>query len=133
MIFAAVAGEEQGLYGSDHLAKTLKNASRNVEGNWNNDIIGTGTSQPFEPINNYTVRLFGASILYPNASTAAEITDIGIIGGWNDSPAQNLGRYIAEVTAGAASYVGMQVALIYRSDRYLRKCSRSCSALSAIH
>lgn len=32
MIFAAVAGEEQGLYGSYHLAATLKNQSYNVEG-----------------------------------------------------------------------------------------------------
>lgn len=34
MIFAATAGEEQGLYGSGNLAATLKNASLNVEGNW---------------------------------------------------------------------------------------------------
>lgn len=33
MIFAATAGEEQGLYGSNHLAQTLANASVNVEGN----------------------------------------------------------------------------------------------------
>lgn len=36
------------------------------------------------------------------------------------TPAQNLGRFIAEVAAGAATYVGMQVALIYRGDRFLR-------------
>lgn len=42
------------------------------------------------------------------------------MGGWNDSPAQNLGRYIAEVAAGAAKHVGMQVALISRPDRFLR-------------
>jgi len=36
MIFAAVAAEEQGLYGSDHLAKTLKAQGYNVEGHWNN-------------------------------------------------------------------------------------------------
>lgn len=120
MIFAATAGEEQGLYGSANLAQTLKNQSANVEGNWNNDIIGTGHNAPFTAINDYTIRLFGASIYYPNASSAALGEEIGIIGGWNDSPAQNLGRYIAEVAAGAAEWVGMQVALIYRSDRYLR-------------
>lgn len=120
MIFAATAGEEQDLYGSAHLAKTLKSAGYDVEGNWNNDIIGTGLSQPFSPINNYTVRLFGASIYYPNASTSEIEETYGIIGGWNDSPAQNLGRYIAEIAAGAAAYVGMQVALVYRPDRYLR-------------
>lgn len=122
MIFAAVSGEEQGLYGSAHLARTLKQAGYRVEGNWNNDIVGTGRSQPFAPINEYTVRLFGASTFFPNATnaSAAAQRQVGQIGGWNDSPAQNLGRYIAEVAAGAARYVGMQVVLIYRSDRFLR-------------
>jgi len=125
MIFAAVTGEEQGLYGSKFLAETLKNASINVEGHWDNDIVGTGTSQPFSPINNYTVRLFGASAAYPlSTSNHTEALDnlelLGEIGGQNDSPAQNLGRFIAEIVAGAAQYVNMQVALIYRADRFLR-------------
>ncbi|MCJ1318286.1 hypothetical protein MMC15_003614 [Xylographa vitiligo] len=126
MIFAAVAGEEQDLYGSNHLAQTLKNASVNVEGNWNNDIVGTGSSSPFFPVNNYTIRLFGASYAYPASSLlnstelAGELQEIGIIGGENDSPARNLGRFIAEIAAGASKEVNMQVALIYRPDRYLR-------------
>ncbi len=120
MIFAATAGEEQASYGATHLAKTLKKEGRNVEGNWNNDIVGTGRNEPFAAINDYTVRLFGASIFYPNASTSEEQTEAGLIGAWNDSPAQNLGRYIAEIAAGAAEAVGMQVALIYRPDRFLR-------------
>ena len=120
MIFAAVAGEEQDLYGSNFLAQTLKNASVNVEGNWNNDIVGTGSSQPFSPINNYTIRLFGASALYPLLDTDDELETLGEIGGENDSPARNLGRYIAEIVAGASQYINMQVALIYRADRFLR-------------
>ncbi|KAM3417293.1 Peptide hydrolase [Cercospora zeina] len=122
MIFASVAGEEQGLYGSANLAKTLKEAGYRVEGNWNNDIVGTGKSQPFAPINDYTVRLFGPSIFFPNSTDAfaAYQRITAQIGGWNDSPAQNLGRFIAEVAAGAAEFVGMQVALIYRADRFLR-------------
>lgn len=120
LLFAAVAGEEQSLFGSAHLAQTLKAQGYNVEGNWNNDIVGTGQFSPFSPINNYTVRLFGASILYPNASTSAFQQRIGQIGYENDSPARNLGRFIAEVAAGAAEEVDMQVALIYRADRFLR-------------
>ena len=122
MIFAAVAGEEQSLYGSAHLAQTLKNASVNVEGNWNNDIVGTGSFSPFAPINNYTIRLFGASYAYPASAaiTSTVLSSISQIGGENDSPARNLGRFIAEVAAGAIEYVNMQVALIYRPDRFLR-------------
>jgi hypothetical protein len=120
MIFAAVAGEEQNLYGSAHLAKTLKKAGYNVEGHFNDDTVGTGKNKPFHPINDYTIRLFGASIYYPNVSTSEEETEIGLTGGWNDSPAQNLGRAIAEIAAGAINNVGMQVKLIYRPDRFLR-------------
>lgn len=120
MLFAAVSAEEQGLYGSAHLAQTLKNTSMRVEGNWNNDIVGTGKSSPFSAINDHTIRLFGASLLYPNATTAAYADTIGEVGYENDSPARNLGRFISEIAAGAAELVGMQVALIYRPDRFLR-------------
>lgn len=120
MIFAATAGEEQNLYGSAHLAQSLRDEGVDVEGNFNNDIVGTGQFSPFSPINNYTIRLFGASILYPNVTGPAASQEIGIIGGENDSPARNLGRFIAELAAGAAQHVQMQVALIYRPDRYLR-------------
>lgn len=122
MIFAATSGEEQSLLGSAHLAQTLKNSSRNVEGNWNNDIVGTGSSAPTAPVNNHTVRLFGASLLYPASTiaTSSYLSNIGLIGGENDSPARNLGRFIAEVAAGASQETDMQVALIYRPDRYLR-------------
>lgn len=120
MIFAATAGEEQSLYGATHLAQTLKAQGANVEGNWNNDIVGAGHFRPFSPINNHTVRLFGASILYPNASSAAYTREIGIIGYENDSPARNLGRFISEIAAGASAATDMQVALIYRPDRFLR-------------
>ena len=120
MIFAAVAAEEQGLYGSAHLAQVLKNASVNVEGNWNNDIVGTGSNEPSAPINNNTIRLFGASYSYPQTVSASAFRELSIIGGENDSPARNLGRFIAEVAAGAGQSVDMQVALIYRPDRYLR-------------
>lgn len=120
MLFAATAGEEQGLLGAEHLAQTLKAEGANVEANFNNDIVGTGQFSPYSPINDYTIRLFGASILYPNASTAAYQGQIGEIGYENDSPARNLGRFIAEVAAGAVNATDMQVAMIYRPDRFLR-------------
>ncbi|TKA31731.1 hypothetical protein B0A50_01809 [Salinomyces thailandicus] len=121
MMFVATSGEEQGLYGSAHLAQTLKNNSVNVEGNWNVDTVGTGKNEPYYPINDYTIRLFAASIFYPNYTGIAALERrYALIGGWNDSPAQQLGRYIAEVAAGALEAVQMQVKLMYRPDRYLR-------------
>ena len=42
IVFAAVAGEEQGLYGSDHLAQQFKDAGADVQAMFSNDIVGTG-------------------------------------------------------------------------------------------
>lgn len=86
----------------------------------NVDTVGSGKNEPFNPINDYTVRLFAPSIFYPNTTSGSYEQQIGLIGGWNDSPNHNLGRFIAETAAGAANYVKMQVALIYRADRFLR-------------
>ena len=43
LVFMAVAGEEQGLFGSQFQAQTYKNASINVAGMLNNDIVGSST------------------------------------------------------------------------------------------
>ena len=120
MMFVATAGEEQGLLGGKHLAKTLKKRGVDVAGEFNNDIVGTGLNPPFNPVNNHTLRLFTASIVYPNATTASHLEEIGIIGGLNDSPARDLGRFISEITAGAAKETDMQVVMMLRQDRYLR-------------
>jgi hypothetical protein len=44
IIFAAVAGEEQGLYGSTFLAQQLKAAGVDVQGMFTNDIVGSSTA-----------------------------------------------------------------------------------------
>jgi hypothetical protein len=41
LVFAAVAGEEQGLYGSTFLAQQLKDAGADVQGMFTNDIVGS--------------------------------------------------------------------------------------------
>ncbi|ORY65901.1 putative zinc metalloprotease [Pseudomassariella vexata] len=117
--FAAVAGEEQGLFGSTYLAQTYANATPkvNVEGMFTNDIVGSstaddGTADPF------TIRLFAQGLppLTVENSTARErrLT----IGGENDTPARNLARFVKEVADNDAT--GMNVSVVYRLDRYLR-------------
>jgi hypothetical protein len=69
-------------------------------------------------INEHTIRLFGAGTNYvPNTTIASLLTTIG---GENDTPARNLGRYVQEVNEGAAASTDMQVALVYRADRFFR-------------
>lgn len=115
IILGAVAGEEQGLYGSTFLAQTLKNASTNVEGMLNCDIVGSSTGDRGQK-DLYTIRAFAQGPpSYESSTVAAQRLQIG---GENDSPARELARFSAEVSANDAT--GMNIAIIYRLDRFLR-------------
>ena len=54
---APVAGEEQNLYGSNHLATVLKAAGTDVQGMFTNDIVGSsrGDDRTRDP---FSLRLF---------------------------------------------------------------------------
>ncbi|KAJ5625065.1 Zn-dependent exopeptidase [Penicillium lagena] len=119
IIIAAVAGEEQGLYGSTFLANTLKNASVNVEASFNNDIVGTGSNAPFNKLNQHTVRIYsgGTDILDLPEATIDEIISTGY---QDDTPSRNMARFIQEVNAGAAHTTDMEVAILYKTDRFDR-------------
>lgn len=115
IVFAAVAGEEQNLYGSTYLAKQLKAAGADVQGMFSNDIVGSskaddGTRDP------YRVRLFAEGV--PTAETPAEASTRQSVGGENDSPSRQLARFACDVASNGAT--GMDVWVIYRRDRYLR-------------
>ncbi|MCI3278600.1 M20/M25/M40 family metallo-hydrolase [Streptomyces cylindrosporus] len=115
IVFAAVAGEEQGLYGSTYLAQQLKAAGTDVQGMFTNDIVGSptaddGTEDP------YTIRLFAEGV--PSSETPAQATVRKSVGGENDSATRQLARFVRDVADNEAT--GMRVRVIYRRDRYLR-------------
>jgi hypothetical protein len=97
----------------------VKNASVNVQANFNNDIVGSGSNAPFDPLNQHTIRIFGAGTDYLTLP-ANVIKEIISTGYQDDTLSRHLGRYIQEVNAGAAQVTDMQVALIYKSDRFFR-------------
>ena len=109
IIFAAVAGEEQSLLGSAYLAKTLKQNGSNVEAMLNNDIVGSSTGSRGEK-DPYTVRLFADGVP-PTESSSRASTRLKI-GGENDSPARELGRFAVSVASNNATE--MNVAVVYR-------------------
>ncbi|KAG9257941.1 peptidase M28 [Emericellopsis atlantica] len=115
LVFAAVAGEEQGLLGSGFMAQTYRNESTNIEGVLNVDLVGSsvGSRGEKEP---HTIRMFcqGPPLTESDDQMSTRLS----IGGENDSPARNLGRFIAEVATN--KYTDMKVAMIYRLDRFLR-------------
>ena len=115
VVFVAYAGEEQGLYGSNHFAQMAKDQGWNIQGNLNMDIVGSslGHNGIREP---HAIRLFSEGV--PTAETAAETLRRQAIGGENDGESRQLARYVKE--AGENDATDMQVKLIWRRDRFLR-------------
>ena len=50
IVFMAVAGEEQGLFGSTHWARMAKEKNWNIAGMITNDIIGSSHADPFSSL-----------------------------------------------------------------------------------
>jgi hypothetical protein len=86
----------------------VKNASVNAQGNFNNDIVGSGSNAPFAPLNQHTIRVFGAGTDYLTL-LAAIVEEIILTGYQDDTPSRHLGRYVQEVNAGAANATEMEV------------------------
>ena len=116
LVFAAVAGEEQGLYGSDYLAQQYKNAGADIQAMFSNDIVGTGDAHDGTAADPHTVRLFVEGV--PTSETPDQASVRKSVGGENDGPSRQLGRFVAEVAQRPQT--GMDVRVIWRRDRYLR-------------
>jgi hypothetical protein len=116
LIFATVAGEEQGLFGSAYMAQQMATAGADVQGMFSNDIIGASQAWDGTPPDPYTVRLFVEGV--PTDVTSAGIATMQSVGGENDGASRQLGRYVAEVAP--RELTGMNVRVIWRRDRYLR-------------
>jgi peptidase M28-like protein len=116
IVFAAVAGEEQGLYGSDYLAQSFKDAGADVQAMFSNDIVGTGDAHDGSASDPRTVRLFVEGV--PTSETAAQATTRKSVGGENDGPSRQLGRFVRDVAENPQT--GMKVRVVWRRDRYLR-------------
>jgi hypothetical protein len=116
IVFAAVAAEEQGLYGSDHLAQSFKDRNADVQAMFSNDIVGTGNAHDGTPNDPRTVRLFVEGV--PTSETPAQTAVRKSVGGENDGPSRQLGRFVESVAENPET--GMKVRVIWRRDRYLR-------------
>jgi hypothetical protein len=115
IIFLTVAGEEQGLNGSQHFAKMAKEQGWNIEAVLNNDIIGGDKSAEQDRA---VVRVFSEGL--PAGATEQEIKRIRGLGGENDSASRQLARYIADVGHAYKNDAGVEPVLVFRLDRYLR-------------
>jgi hypothetical protein len=133
IVFVAVAGEEQGLNGSAHLAKLAKSEGWQLEAVLNNDIVGGDTTPGDSGQDKAAVRVFSEGV--PSPATPDQIRMIHTLGSDSDSPSRELARTITEVSSTyfpasgvhaqhrPATVSGRQPfhpVLIFRADRYLR-------------
>ena len=116
LVFATVAGEEQGLYGSAHMAAQMNAAGNDVQGMFSNDIVGASRAFDGTRPDPFTLRLFVEGV--PTAATANDIALLKATGGENDSKSRQLGRFVTDVAP--FNLTKMNVRTIWRRDRYLR-------------
>jgi len=116
LVFATVAGEEQGLYGSAHMAQAMKAAGNDVQGMFSNDIVGASQAWDGTKPDPHTLRLFVEGI--PTAATAAQIQLMQLVGGENDGATHQLARFVTDVAP--FDLTKMNIRVIWRRDRYLR-------------
>jgi hypothetical protein len=116
LVFATVAGEEQGLYGSAYMAAQMKAAGNDVQGMFSNDIVGASQAWDGTKPDPFTLRLFVEGI--PTAAIPADIALMQSVGGENDGKTHQLARFVTDVAP--FNLTNMNVRVIWRRDRYLR-------------
>jgi hypothetical protein len=140
IVFVAVAGEEQGLNGSLHLARLAKSQGWQLEAVLNNDIVG-GDTAPGDTMQDKTaVRVFSEGV--PTTASPEQARSLINLGAESDSPSRELARAVTDVSStyfppvvhraaqgtppGRPHSNLVQIAsafhpvLIFRRDRYLR-------------
>ena len=115
IVYAALSGEEQGLFGGKIMAAQAKEDGWRIKAVLNNDMIGNieGINGV---INNTTARIFAEGTRM--GETEREATLRRFTGGEVDSPSRNLARYIDKI---ADQYIeNLDTMVIYRLDRFRR-------------
>jgi hypothetical protein len=117
IVFVTVAGEEQGLNGSRHLAERARKEGWQLEGVLNNDIVGGDTTRGDKLQSKQLLRVFSQGIL-PSAPIE-QIRQTLNIGAENETPSRQLAR---QVLAVGHTYFpgGFRPVMELRLDRFLR-------------
>jgi len=139
IVFVAVAGEEQGLNGSRHLARLAKSEGWQLEAVLNNDIVGGDTTPGDTTQDKNKVRVFSEGV--PGPATIEQVHLIQTLGSESDSPSREIARailynsrtYLGQHAQGAPPAApgharsmvmrlvpAFQPVMILRRDRFLR-------------
>ena len=115
LVYAALSGEEQGLYGGKVLVDHAKVEGWQVQADLNNDIVGNSHGQDGVH-DNGTVRVFSEGT--KAVETPAQAGKRRYNGGELDSPSRNIARFMASLSERYVT--NLRVQMVYRTDRYGR-------------
>lgn len=115
IVYAALSGEEQGLYGGQLLAETAKERGWTVSAVLNNDIVGNTIGQDGRRVAD-RVRVFSEGAR--DSETLAEAKARRADGGEDDGPSRALAKAIRGIAA--ADPKGLKVLMVRRPDRFGR-------------
>ena len=115
IVYAAVSGEEQGLYGAKVLANYAKAQGWNVVTDINNDIIGSTCSSD-GVCDSTHARVLSEG---PRSQAQQELAKAThALGGENDAPSRNISRFLDSLADRLK--IGLDLRQIWRTDRFGR-------------
>jgi hypothetical protein len=115
IVYAGLAGEEQGLYGGKIVAAHAGQQGWNIDAVLNNDMIGN-IAGINGVINNHSARVFSEGVRW--AETEEEARKRYFTGGEVDSASRNLARYVKRI--GEQYISNLDIMMVYRLDRFGR-------------
>lgn len=115
IVFAALSGEEQGLFGGQQLAQLARDSSWIIEGVLNNDIIGHRAGMTGER-NEREFRVFSEPVPANESDSSRQARRFS--GGEVDGSSRQLARYVDQATRRYVA--GTDAVMIYRLDRFGR-------------
>ncbi|MHB1168512.1 MAG: M28 family peptidase [Longimicrobiales bacterium] len=115
IVYAGLSGEEQGLFGGQHMADVAVNEGWIIEGVLNNDMIGNihGINGV---IDNTSFRVFSEPT--PVTETERERQRRRFTGGEVDGPSRQFARYVDRIAS--TYFTNLEPMMIYRLDRFGR-------------
>src|SRR3954469_21586417 len=115
IVYAALSGEEQGLYGGKVIAAYAKAQGWNVIANLNNDIIGSSCGSDGVCDSTHVRVLSEGPRWQGHEELAAQERSLG---GENDAPGRNISRYLDGLADRLK--IGLDVRQVWRNDRFGR-------------
>ncbi len=115
IVFAGLSGEEQGLWGGQHMAEAARDEGWDIVGVLNNDMIGNIRGID-GVVNNTVFRVFSQATPLPDYRP--EGWNYRSHGGEVDGPSRQLARYVDRITA--TYFTNLDARMVYRLDRFGR-------------